>query len=426
MERFPLFPRVGFRDGWLYIVEGGRLARVHAWPGFEVEERGDRGTWEPRDLAFRDRLYEAVWPCLWRWWNPVKFQFSRGTWWQFGNRQQCFPWAMGECERVQTWMRYCRERFDAAVPPEIGRRLRWGLLMPIPCDWLSCLSLARSAPQILDLRAHDPLLAVALARHWEFPGVGREDWTGLKQRAGFRRRELLEWLGYRGSEPTVNALRRHRIRNVRKTQVARCVREFFEVIQDPFYGPELLRLQETQNELVSSLVNPAVRRWLDAERLRDILRANRRSSVLAAREIDEVGELIECELAEPSLAFLHERRRYLAKNADWSLDIFKDRPFPCWPTPIAAGIEPITSVKELIHEGREMGHCVGRSGYILAALRGELAAYRVLTPVRATLTLERLDTGWRVSELKGSRNTEVNIEHRVQIARAFPCVVNWE
>ena len=419
MEEYHQSLKVGFRDGWLYVSDEGRMARLHGWPGLEVEERSAGGIWEPRDFVFRDNLYETVWPNSRLWTKPARFQFAKRAWWDSGKRQRCFPWAMETCERAEAWMRHCTERFDATVPAGIWRQLRWGPLMRIPCDWLSSLVLARSAPQLLDLRVNDPLLASALARHWEFPGVGREDWMELHRRAGRRRRELLEWLGYQASEPVVNALRRHRVRNVPKLQVARCVRDFFEVVQDPCYGPELLRLPSTQNELVSSLRSPAVRSWLNAELLRDILRSNKLSTAAAANEIEVLAELVECGLAEPSLAFLRELRRHRGRTSDWVLECFEDLPFPRWPHPMRQTVEPITSVHDLVQEGCEMEHCVGSLAYIAAALRGDLAAFRVTVPVRATLTLYRVNSGWCISELKGARNADVSPEHRRQIERAF-------
>jgi|GEM_PF-5307164 len=407
---------MGFREGWLYVWHNGRLVRVHGWPGLETEERVTTGTWESRGVELRDTIYEEI--GYLRPPAPTDFFFADGAWWDLADGQRYFAWAVDKRERRRAWGQYIWERFDALVP--VGVRARIALF---PCDWWSSLMLAKSAPALLDLGVHDPLLAVALARHWEFPAVGREDWEGVRRHAGWRRRDWLAWLGFPAGEGAINALRKHRLLNWEHTRAGRQVREFLEVMQDDMLRPELRRLEQTNSDLILALLNPTTRLCLKADLLRDILRTNRNKIFAAVVEINDIRAMADCGLTEPSPALLREYRRRGQRGRDWLLDSLKDLPFPNWPSPMTTGIEPLMSVHELIREGREMKHCIGGFNYVDAALKGHFAAYRVTAPVRATLALHRDPLGWLAGDLKGRANAEISPEHRAQILRAFSTVV---
>ncbi|MDP6803699.1 MAG: PcfJ domain-containing protein, partial [Gemmatimonadota bacterium] len=68
--------------------------------------------------------------------------------------------------------------------------------------------------------------------------------------------------------------------------------------------------------------------------------------------------------------------------------------------------EHIASARELTREGRAMRNCIGSRFYVKRIAAGELAAYRILAPSRATLTLERGEFArWTVAEFRGRANT---------------------
>ena len=401
--------RVGFRDGFLYLSKGETLIRVRAWPTLEVELRAPDGSWLKQGVALRDHVFACIGYLLPP--APTDFDFVGGGWWNRDDGQGYLGWALDRRERRRTWGQFGWERLLATVPGELRRELA-----SIDVDWFSAVALAQNAPDALDLLAHDRLLFAALARHWEFPAVGREDWPAVREHARRKRRDILAWLGFTPSEAVVNALRRHRVVVWDTTSVGTCLRQFLEVMQDPTFGPELLGRKSTRSDLIASLTHPAVKRWLDARKLREILQTDHRTGFDASHEIREVCDLVENHLVDPTQVFERSFRRRLRENAEWSPGEIADLPFPRWPAANHEGVEPLTSVHQLIQEGREMEHCVGSLGYITAALRGELAVFRVTWPVRATLAMRPHAGSWVVAEIRGVRNAEIDVEHFRQIA----------
>ena len=78
-------------------------------------------------------------------------------------------------------------------------------------------------------------------------------------------------------------------------------------------------------------------------------------------------------------------------------------PFPHTPLPGNQDIQPITSVSELLDEGRAMHHCV--ASYIEKSTEGRGLTYRVLAPKRATLKIVRLPDGkLRIGQIKLAYN----------------------
>jgi hypothetical protein len=80
-------------------------------------------------------------------------------------------------------------------------------------------------------------------------------------------------------------------------------------------------------------------------------------------------------------------------------------PFPEPPIPGQPGcIEPIREYAALVDEGEEQHHCA--STLVGEIVRGELYAYRILRPTRATLVLQRGED-WLLHDLRGANNAEV-------------------
>jgi hypothetical protein len=105
----------------------------------------------------------------------------------------------------------------------------------------------------------------------------------------------------------------------------------------------------------------------------------------------------------------------------------KPRALPDAPVPDSFGIERLNSLAEQIFEGEEMGHCVGSVDYLLGAVDGAVAIYRVTSPVRATLALSNCKQGyWEIGDLKGPHNAAISLEHFAQIAHAFPPEVDFD
>lgn len=79
-----------------------------------------------------------------------------------------------------------------------------------------------------------------------------------------------------------------------------------------------------------------------------------------------------------------------------------DWAFPEPPYPDSKEIRAIRSLHELIGEGRIQRNCV--ASYASAVLSGELFIYKVLSPHRATLEVQKREEGWEIAQLKLSCN----------------------
>lgn len=85
--------------------------------------------------------------------------------------------------------------------------------------------------------------------------------------------------------------------------------------------------------------------------------------------------------------------------------------FPPPPLPGGQDIVPITTMEELLEEGRLMHHCVG--SYAGAVRDGISYIYKVLHPERATLEIKKTFQGWRLAQLRCRYNGHPD-EHTVQ------------
>jgi hypothetical protein len=87
----------------------------------------------------------------------------------------------------------------------------------------------------------------------------------------------------------------------------------------------------------------------------------------------------------------------------------EDLPEP--PLPGTEHIIPLTTCGELEEEGEAQHHCVGCYGPLVAT--GDCYVYRVLSPQRATLSIEKGPDGcWRIEQLYLSCNRPVSSETR--------------
>jgi hypothetical protein len=69
-------------------------------------------------------------------------------------------------------------------------------------------------------------------------------------------------------------------------------------------------------------------------------------------------------------------------------------------------IQPLVTEEDLIQEGRDQQHCAGLV-YPDLYMTGNYYAYRVLHPERATVSILKCFSGWKVYELYGAKNSAV-------------------
>ena len=330
--------------------------------------------------------------------------------------QMYLPCVASNDERCSVFGSYHWRQFLKTLPDALvthAHRLR--------CDFFSTLELFQQVPAAMDLTQHNPVLATALARHWEFPAVGRVDWEAVRRQVRNRRCDIVGWLGFPATEATVNALERIIIGS---SDVAATIQRSLAVLNDPVFGPALTHVPLPAEMVVDCLANPLTRHWLDPRRLK---KAGPRLFEHVLFLFDPINSLLAAGMIDVHAARMLSMGQPEERSSKWILPYLKPHVLPDAPAANSWGIERLSSLPEQICEGEEMGHCVGSMLYLLRAADGDVAIYRVTSPVRATLALVNCQQGyWQIEDLKGPHNSEISLEHLAEIAHAFPAEVEFD
>ncbi len=416
-----LFPcALGFRDGWLYLVSSdGAIARLSGWPHLVAEIRRGQGSWTPLGDDDRNERFGAI---------PYEdspeiarhFGYDRRTLIEEESRQLCFEWAPSPWERRSIAIRRAVERFLAAVPPEVRS------LLPKVRDlnWVCFLEWAREMPRQLDLLEHDRHLALALARHWEFPAVGAKNWPAAREVGRRRRRDVLGWLGYSPTEATANALRRFDTSwSLRRDPIA-AIGVFLSVLKDPSCRSRLSSCRRISGILVETLSHPEIRPFLNDHVVGLLVQMDDDDLLTAHYNLEEAAHLADTGIITRDTLKGLLGTRVLKRGIQLSRAQAIDVPFQHGPAPTATWVKPIESVHALMAEGETMGLCVGSPLHLLRGVRGEAAYYHIDLPRPATLALRRQNDGgdWLFEEIAHEGNAMVSIEEVRIVQQAFPCI----
>lgn len=302
-------------------------------------------------------------------------------------------------------------------------------------QWLVMLLLHRQ-PAVLDLVEINPALAYCLANNDQFRGT--RDSVSLLLALGHSRqkqRTLLQWLGFPGSESMARAFRRIPPETVSPARLRR-LRYAIEAdanivdrlahmpclnagVLDLTIGYHLQPLLTTRLLLAVSRRAEELCLGLTAGQLEGALALRREmGAALPQRPLTTIQQI--ARLQEQTdidyRAFQHQqlatqdaeqhRRHQAAPRRRRAHTRKKVPPYPAPPIPGTPDIVPITSQAELVQEGQVQDHCV--ASYLPSVRDGLCYIYRVTAPERATLSIvPSSDGGWRRSELKGLRNSNV-------------------
>lgn len=408
-------PRFGFREGRLYFRSGKVLFRFRGWPQLEAEYLHAGKEWHSMGVSLRDNMVGRF--CtVHRPHTGLALMPDGASFRDADTGQMYLPWVASNDERRSVFGSYHWRQFLKTLPDAFAthaQRLR--------CDFFSALELFQQVPAAMDLTQHNPMLAAALARHWEFPAVGRVDWDAVRLQVRNRRRDIIGWLGFPAAEATVNALERVTILD---SNVAAIIQRSLAVLNDPLFGPPLTHVPLTDETVINCLSSPLTKRWLDPRRLK-------KAGPKLYDYVISLFEPINILLEAGALDLESARRLSWGKpdqlTSKWILPYLKPHVLPDAPAPTSWGIERLNSLPEQICEGEEMGHCVGSMLYLLRAADGDVAVYRVTWPVRATLALTNCKQGyWQIEDLKGPHNAEISLEDLAEIAHAFPPEVEFD
>ncbi|NLF17286.1 MAG: hypothetical protein GX595_08515 [Lentisphaerae bacterium] len=302
-------------------------------------------------------------------------------------------------------------RFRQTVPPVILDRLgrfrdrHWQLY-----------NLMARCPGAADLVDSNPAVAFALANSRAFHPVSRP-WDSARRLVRRRQRDILGWLGLPATEQARRIMAKIPAADLRMERLFRLKRL---LRRDPEATLWLSHLPRLPADLLDALAfyRGAMSMPLLTEMLDENAGAIFWLSVANALR-KELGLSWPVLRNEAALTTWYEG---LAKRAAIE-ELVRELPnaLPAAPLlpPPGCGIEPITTLRDLIVHGERQRNCCSR--YAESILRGECFLYRVSRPVRATLSLVRRDDGaWGPGRVLGAVNTPIDDE---TAARLFDLVL---
>ena len=427
-------PRPGceFKNGKLYVFEKNHVLVLQGWPNPQAWVKTKRKGWH------HDRM------------RADKF-FTENLFPEYGRPSLTPPdTAQVECpdhlhhadytdeERERYWeyhrkavVREWREKHRQAdffdhIPPDI----RNALLRYTSRRW-HMLNLFARVPGALDLHVSNPALCFALASNWAFhkPAV-QQPMRAARSLVRKKQKHLLGWLGFPATDSARKVLQKI---NPAAVSMERLL-YLRDTLQDPGRAKILCHLPRL-NAGVLRLVNDirimphlTCRLLEDVTRnaqdyceaftfriLIDTLRMDRRlggghcpERFVSLNRLHDVHD----GLSQRFNAAREQQREAYAEDAYYIRD--QDPvAFPGPPYEGTTAIQPITTPEDLIAEGKEMRHCV--ASYAWSVAEGKEYIYRVVEPVRATLSIYTYGQDWRSGQLLRAANKDVPREIKQQV-----------
>lgn len=308
--------------------------------------------------------------------------------------------------------------FRRALPEEIAR-----ILEPHVSHQWSLLELLATRPEALQLATHNPVLAYLLANNDHFRrNLTKPPAYLAKWRLDYTQKKLLEWLGFPGTQGTVNLMRKILPGSITPDS-ARLLRTALNELPTV---PELLaHVRRINRSVIGLVINarlvPALTPGLLAEAAElDDQPAGREP---ADRLLGALSTVVEMG-GNPRLrrlASLREIDRITAHVGkayeEWKLDMRASR-VKRPPPEGTRDIVRLTTRAEVLQEGREQENCVGSRAE--SVLEGRTCIYRVLKPERATLQISRSSRSgrWCIMEVEARANTAAS-DQTVQHIQAW-------
>ncbi|MEJ5209529.1 hypothetical protein [Denitratimonas sp. CY0512] len=413
-----------FKNGKLYINEAkrGRITVVRGWPDLRAWTRTRTTSWRCSRIAA-----EAATRCV-----------DRAGHWQLLMRSKevirqhhaispgmPIPFSLhADCASSRAML-----AFTATFPPQVlaraaifGQR-RWHVL---------CLQ-AR-VPGADELLFHNPALAWMLASNWVFrDGRGSGDaMRNARRWVGKRQPEILSWMGFSGSRRLARIVREVEPQAVSVPAMlylrnASWQSECMEALQH-LQRLDASALRIATDPTLLSRVTPRFLQQLDVEpagdahrtrawKLRELLEHETALTVQNAplpRRIDTLAQMDECLHRFAHGADVHPPSRSRPPAATT---------LPIAPWPGTKHIQPIADTDALMLEGEQMQHCV--ADYWRRIVSGDIAVYRVLAPVRATLAVQRRHGEWQPMQIAGFDNAAIDRTAAAQIMQALRQRKSW-
>lgn len=320
--------------------------------------------------------------------------------------------------------------------PADSAKRRWPVLAALsPADRKGIPALLARDAWVGELAADNPLLFFLLLRA-RIERKQPPSW--VKEMARLRRRSLMTELGYEGSDSSERFLRRCRFTRLDvleqlalRALVARPLPDWARHWRRPHldllttlqylswpHAAQAMNVIEYDAALTSDMrsqgIVPDVSEEDYASPAVCLIKSLRRIEQLIYENVEKSGrprvrrQWARCD-TYAGLREFHDRLSDRCRD-EWVNEIRSAVQGYTWPAAPFAGndaIQPIVTVAMLIEEGRRMHHCI--PSYVEEIIKGELYAYRVLSPQRATLMLVRGSDGqWKRDDIRATCNGSVS------------------
>jgi hypothetical protein len=271
----------------------------------------------------------------------------------------------------------------------------------------------------------NPGLAFALASNRVFhrPAV-KKPLRAARSQLRKKQREILSWLGFAPTESVRRILRKI---DPSDLTVERLL-YLRDGLSDPAVVKSLSHLPSVNSLVLRLATDPRLRGWFTPRWLAEVAADTGQVADPAGgwprqtpfdllmdtlRMLRLVGEgaTIRPFSSSDHLRRTHDALVGRAGAPDWgqewhgSRSALPDR-FPAPPFPGTAKIVPLLTPEALQNEGAEMRHCVVSHSFEVAD--GDAYVYRVVSPVRATLSIGNVGGRWRPREMRGPGNVEID------------------
>ncbi len=325
---------------------------------------------------------------------------------QFSDEENLRIWHACECRN------WAERRKDAAFWAPVPVAIRDAVSQYTYGRW-RMLTLLTCCPQALDLHQSNPALLFALAHQDQFrQSPVRNLYRAVRRLVGEKQKKILGWLGFPATEAarklfrkipagevSVDGLRylRELLSNPRLARMASHLPRLCEDLIRIFIMPELLATIP-----MKLLFELSTSEFDEAHTVVSGFEESRQLGLPWPRRLRSLGE------AGGLCAYACWRGEGLSvaghHSATWD-DETLGLSFPEPPLRGTSEIVPIRSAAELAEEGKSMKHCA--NVFRGPVLEGKAYVYRVLAPIRATLSIVKDSKGWQRDLCGGFDNQPV-------------------
>ena len=402
-----------FTDRHVLVVSGGRDPR--AW--FKRRSHGWKATRKWADLLFSSRVFPDE-PYANLGVAPVEIPIEADP------GQLGLDANAAKELALRAWRHRVRERegkviadFVATIPADVRSEvMRYRVR-----QWHVYNVLAR-CPGALDLSRSNPALLFALASNWVFhkPAVCRP-LRAVRSLVNKKQKVILEWLGF----PATETARRIMAKITPSALSPASLFFIRRALEQPDMACTLARLEHINRGVLDVLMNRKLQSYLTPRFLMDLsrvapqdegrlignLRATLGDTVRMAEQDQwrhsprQFSTLKRLQEVHDDLTRRVTRQDWL-KRRDWIELRYGSSQFPPPPFAGTRQIRPIDTPAALYYEGGIMQHCVW--SHVESVFEGREYVYRVLAPVRATVSITQAGKGWVLGELSLQKNKQAD------------------